>query len=102
MTVRRALCIVAVATAGALRPETAEAQAERLDRDSDRIREQLSSTPTRVFRRSIALEDASLETLKTRLGWFGIDRPLDLRGDVTAQVGVEIDLSSPRDARSYR
>ena len=102
MTVRWILCVAAVAAAALLPAEPAQAQTGWLTRAGSALREQLDTDRPRVFRRSIDLEDASLETLKTRLGWFGIDLPLDLRGDVTARLGVEIDLSSPRDARSYR
>ncbi|HEX6984122.1 MAG TPA: hypothetical protein VF170_02040, partial [Planctomycetaceae bacterium] len=91
MTVRPILCVAAIAVVWSADPRPAAAQPTSwFARAANAVREQLDTDRPRVFRRSIELEDASLETLRQRLGWFGIELPMELSGDVTARLGVEV------------
>jgi len=97
------LCVLAVLCVSVVDTPSACAQPTNwLVRAASAAREQLDTNRPRIVRRSIELEDASLETLQSRLGWFGIEIPLEIKGDVTASLGAEVDLSHLNDARSYR
>lgn len=103
MTIRGVLCVLTVLGVSFIDAQPARAQPTNwLVRAASAAREQLSTNRPRIARRSIELENASLETLKNRLGWFGINIPLELNGDVTARLVVEVDLSSLNDASAYR
>ena len=94
---------VVLLAAATLAPATAVAgPSDWLVRAGSAVKGQLGVDKPRVVRRSIDVKDVSLKTLKQRLGWLGIEIPLDLQGDVTAKLTAQVDLSSLRDAKSYQ
>ncbi len=103
MAVRTVLCAAAALTvwAGTL-SDVHAGPTDGLARAGGAVRDQRRSDKPRIVRKTVELDDASLETLKSRLGWFGINIPLELEGDVTTRLTVEVNLASLRDGKSYR
>ena len=103
LPVRTIVAAAAFLVIGNAGTQTAQAQATGwLSRAANAVRSQLDTSQPRVVRRSIELTDADIATLQSRLSWIGIELPLELQGDVTARLGIVIELSALRDAKSYQ
>lgn len=103
MTLQRMVGVVAIIAATFVNGDRAAAgPADWLVRAGSTVREQFDTSRPRIVRRSIELENASLETLKSRLSWLGIEIPIELSGDVTTSLTAEVDVAALGDAESYR